>query len=116
VQLQSGAMITVSASRGGGEHGRMDYVELLPVGGTGAAVRQEAEFMRLENFQIEQYAFASGGELVRMGNRGNQGRVKFQFQGAAGAYRVTVGYIDETDGQSGFALGVQNPAGEAAAP
>jgi hypothetical protein len=111
VEVKSGAMITVSGRRGGGEHARLDYVELATASASGApATRYEAEFMRLDNYQIEKIGPASGGELVRMRDNRNDGSASFRFQGADGVYRVTVGYVDENDGKSAFALGVQDPA------
>lgn len=109
VALRPGMTISISGRRGGGEHARVDFVEVAPAPGTGPAQRYEAEFMRLENYQIEKLTFASGGELVRMSDRNDTGTVRFHFQGAEGTYRVTVGIVDETDGQSAYALGVLDP-------
>jgi hypothetical protein len=109
VTVKTGATITISGRRGGGEHARIDYVEFAPPAGGGPAMRYEAEFMRLENYQIEKWGFVSGGELVRMRDGRNEGSASFRFQGADGTYRVTVGYVDEADGKSAFAFGVQAP-------
>lgn len=106
VTLAPGATITISGRRGGGEHARVDYIEIAPLSGTGAATRIEAEYMRLENYGIEKSEPASGGEIVRL-HGPSQGYMRYIYLGAAGTYRVTVGYVDENDGQSSFALGVQ---------
>jgi hypothetical protein len=106
VSLKTGVTITVSGRRGGGEHARIDYVEFASPAAGGPATRYEAEFMRLDNYQIEKVSAASGGELVRMRDGRNDGSASFRFQGADGVYRVTLGYVDENDGKSAFALGV----------
>jgi hypothetical protein len=110
VAIKTGATVTVSGRRGGGEHARIDYVELAPMAGPGAAVRYEAEFMRLNHYNIEKLQGASGGEIVRLADNSGTGTAGFRFQGADGSYRVKVGYVDESDGKSSFALGVQDSA------
>lgn len=120
VALAPGDVVTISGRRGGGEHARIDYVEIVPPEGTGPAMRYEAEFMRLENYRIERLDFASGGELVRLNDGNDQGFVSFPYQGPAGTFRVTIRFGDESDGQSSFALGVRSsaasPADEPASP
>src|SRR5690606_37099066 len=73
VTLQPGATITISGRRGGGEHARVDYLEIAPLSGGGAPVRIEAEYMRLENYRIERVDVASGGEIARLNDHDNQG-------------------------------------------
>lgn len=108
VTIKSGATVTVSGRRGGGEHARLDYVEFSPA--SGPVELYEAEFMRLNHYTIEKLAGASGGEIVRLADNSGTGTASFRFQGANGSYRVKVGYVDESDGKSSYALGVQDPA------
>lgn len=107
VELSAGSILVVTGARHDGEHARVDYLDLIPVGG-GDPVRYEAEFMRLGNYSIEGFRDASGGELIRV-NQG-RGEAQLRFHGPAGAYRVRVAYVDETDGQAPFALSVIQPA------
>ncbi len=107
VELKVGSILVVTGARHDGEHARVDYLELIPVDG-GETVRYEAEFMRLGNYSIEGFRGASGGELIRV-NQG-RGEAQLRFHGPAGAYRVRVAYVDETDGQAPFALSIIQPA------
>jgi len=109
VALVRGAIVTVSGTRDGGENARIDYVEFAPAGdsASGSPLRYEAEYMRLDNYRVEKVPFASGGELAIIA--GDLGSASFQFQGASGTYRLTVGYVDESDGVSRFALSIREP-------
>jgi hypothetical protein len=109
VALERGSIVTVSGMRDGGEHARIDYVEFTPTTGSGAPLRQEAEYIRLEGYRIEKVDFASGGELVMLSD--SRGSAGFVFPGATGTYRITVRYVDETDGRSSFAVSVRPPSG-----
>ena len=101
VDLTAGDRITITSERDAGENARVDFIELIPVGG-GDAVRYEAEFMRLSNYEIERSAFASENELIKVGD--GIGTAQLRFNGTAGSYRVRVSYVDETDGNVTFNL------------
>ncbi len=116
VALTHGATVAISGRRGGGEHARIDYVEVAPVSAGNPAMRYEAEYMRLENYQIEKLDGASEGEVIRLRDGPDHGTARFHFQGQDGTYRVIVGYVDEADGQSSFALGVQAENADVEAP
>ena len=101
VDLTVGDRITITSERDQGEHARVDFIELLPVGG-GDGVRYEAEFMRLSNYSIERSEFASENELIKVGD--GLGTAQLRFNGTPGSYRVRVSYVDETDGNVTFNL------------
>ena len=101
VDLTVGDRITITSERDQGEHARVDFIELLPVGG-GDGVRYEAEFMRLSNYSIERSEFASENELIKVGD--GLGTAQLRFNGTPGSYRVRVSYVDETDGNATFNL------------
>ncbi len=60
--------------------------------GTG---RTEVEDLRLAGYSVEGKSSASGGEVVETSG---SGRAEGTFDGPAGQYRMTVGYINENDG------------------
>jgi hypothetical protein len=109
VRLVNGAMIFLNGRRNQGENARFDYLEISPAQGAGKAIRHEAEDMRLTNYNIEEAPFASGGELIIIGSDGSSGSARLKFQGADGEYKLTIGYVDETDGKSTFSVSVQEP-------
>jgi hypothetical protein len=109
VRLVNGAMIFLNGRRNQGENARFDYLEIAPAQGAGQAIRHEAEDMRLTNYNIEEAPFASGGELIIIGSDGSSGSARLKFQGADGEYKLTIGYVDETDGKSTFSVSVQEP-------
>ncbi len=108
VALARGAVVVLSGMRHEGENARIDFVEFTALEGSAPPLRYEAEYMRLKNYRVEAVPFASGGELVIITE--NHGSVRFQFQGATGRYRVLVGYVDESDGKSRYALSIEEPA------
>jgi Ca2+-binding RTX toxin-like protein len=59
--------------------------------------RIEAEDMRLVNYAGETQSFASGGELITTGGKG---QARTTFNGPSGTYDITVCYYDENDGQA----------------
>jgi hypothetical protein len=95
VPLTPGATIILTGQRERGEHARWDYIELRPVGGSGAPQRFEAEFMRLQGYDIERMSSASGGEIIKANGAGT---ARLRFTGSAGNYQLTARYVDETDG------------------
>jgi len=111
VQLQPGSIIVLSSIRGDGENGRFDYVDVVPAGG-GQTVRLEAEYMRLHNYRAESVSHASGGEVIIIDGYPSDART--QWSGAAGDYSLKVGYVDENDGASTFAVSRIDPASAAA--
>jgi hypothetical protein len=105
ISLMPGSTVVLTGQRQEGEHARWDYVELTPVAG-GAPQRFEAEYMRLAGYSIETSRGASGGEVIRTDGNGT---ARFRFNGAAGNYEVTIGYVDENDGRASFAFSVLAP-------
>lgn len=107
VALAPGQMIWLNANRNQGENGRFDYIDITPANKSAAPVRFEAENMRLDNYAVEDVAFASGGELIIL--QEGSGSARFAFPGAAGTYTLTVAYVDETDGQSAYSISITDP-------
>ena len=107
VALVTGAMIRLNATRGGGENGRFDYIEITPSNRSSPPLRFEAENMRLNHYRPEERVFASGGELIILTQ--GSGSARFAFPGVAGTYTLTVAYVDETDGQSAFSISITDP-------
>ncbi|MGH8019787.1 MAG: hypothetical protein ACREIA_16195 [Opitutaceae bacterium] len=112
IALTRGNVVVLSGMRHDGENGRIDFVEFTSLEGSLPPLRYEAEYMRLKNYRTESAPFASGGELAIITE--NQGSVRFQFQGATGRYKAVVGYVDESDGESRYALSIEEPAAPAA--
>ena len=72
-------------------------------GGGGATVRIEAEnWASATNYGTQSVSHASGGTVTRTGNEASPATLTYDLSGqvAAGTYRVTIGYLDENDGQS----------------
>jgi hypothetical protein len=105
VSLAPGSTVVLTGQRHEGEHARWDYVELTPVAG-GSPQRFEAEYMRLAGYSIETSRGASGGEVIKTDG---DGTARFRFNGAAGNYEVTIGYVDENDGRAQFAFSILAP-------
>ena len=69
-----------------------------------APVRVEAEAMNFTSgFSVNSSSAASGGKFLKATSDAEQ-RAGFVFGQADGAYRVTIGYFDETDGVSRMRL------------
>lgn len=110
VALRPGTRLILTSALERGERGRVDYIELIPVGnGAGGTQRHEAEFMRLANYEIESSEFASGREAI-VNAHGGPSTAQLRYNGAAGDYRVRVCYVDENDGTSTFQLSLVHPA------
>ncbi|MBE2216084.1 MAG: hypothetical protein IAE82_19580 [Opitutaceae bacterium] len=107
VALAPGQTIWLNSNRHDGENGRFDYLDIAPAGKAAASVRYEAENMRLEHAEIEEAAFASGGELIILTE--GSGSARFVFHGAAGAYTLTAAYVDEKDGHGAFSISISDP-------
>lgn len=105
ISIKPGSTVVLTGRRHEGEHARWDYVELTPVAG-GSPQRFEAEYMRLAGYSIETFRDASGGEVIKTDG---DGTARFRFNGAAGDYEVTIGYVDENDGRAPFAFSVLAP-------
>lgn len=68
--------------------------------------RTEAETLKLPTgFFVEASVLASGGEWIRSGVN-VENVASGAFDGPAGLYAITVGYMDETDGESAMAIRV----------
>ena len=77
-----------------------------PIGGP-QLIRVEAESLTLQGYRRkgELKGVASGDKFVSLrGAEANRGIAKGVFKGPAGRYRVSVGYFDESDGQSAASL------------
>ncbi len=107
VELATGSTIWLNGHRDAGEHARFDYLEITPANNPGGALRFEAEYLRLDDYETEEAAFASGGELIKL--RGNTGSARLVFPAAPGTYAITVAYVDENDGRSSFSVSITEP-------
>ena len=94
----------------GSEFGRIDYLEVVPVngsGGSGASIGvglTEAEGLSiLGGYAIEGNTAAGNGLVV---GTTSTGAVEGSFSGAASTYSVTVNYLDESDGVGTYQLSV----------
>ena len=105
VALTQGCTLVLTGRSQGGEHARIDVVEITSTGGN-QPLRFEAERMQLRNYHRETLDFASGGRVIK--TQGEPGVARFPFPAADGSYTVTVRYLDEKDGQSVFTLSVVN--------
>lgn len=103
VSLNSGDVIKITGTVTGGSFGRMDYVELVPI--DASTVRYEAESMTLVNTTVETLAPYSNGKGAKPNSPGGTvGQASFIFNGTNGTYDVTIGYLEENDGQASHAL------------
>ena len=70
-----------------------------------SVTRIEAEAMTLsDSMVIEDNAETSGGQVVRVADRGGSGTSETVFDGPQGTYTLTVGYFDESDGTASYQL------------
>ena len=90
VELKNGSVITLGRQANGGRNVRFDQVEIVPAEGGGAPLVFRTEFMRAA------------------GPRGNM--AQFQFPGADGVYTLKVGYLNDSDGKTRYAVSVRDPA------
>ncbi len=98
VSVGYGDEIKVEATYASGEHGRVDYIELVPA-------RVEAEDMALTNYTPEADVNASGGYRIKLNNF-TTGDARFSFSGLTGVYDINVRYLDENDGPVTMTLSV----------
>ncbi|GAB5562330.1 MAG: hypothetical protein SynsKO_39770 [Synoicihabitans sp.] len=106
VSLVPGTTIFISAWRRNNDPGRLDYIEIIPVGAE-KGEKFEAEYMRLSNYRIQKYDRASGGEMLVV--RGGSGRAQMRFGGEAGDYQIRVRYVDNTGGVARYKVSVRDP-------
>lgn len=107
VELAPGDVIELAGRRDGGEFLRADYVEVATQLGLG---RTEAETFAVDsNYIVDTHPRASGGAVLRAENLYGSDASKV-FGGPAGTYDITIGYLDEKDGDSTFALHVNGVA------
>lgn len=109
VSLERGTVIHVAGRRRGNDSGRLDWVELIPVGEE-SGERYEAEYLRLSNYRIQKYDLASGGEMLIA--RNSIGRARLRFNGPAGEYMIKVGYVDNTGGVATYKVSLEYPDSE----
>lgn len=110
VKIVTGATIALKANRNGradqAQSGRFDAVEIAPAGG-GAALRWEAEAMKLSRFGSRQGDFASGRRYI--GLTAPAGEASFEFPGAEGEYTITVRFLEENDANTTLSVSVREP-------
>lgn len=111
VPLVAGAIIRLTGNMDGGEHARIDYLEIQPVDGSSPSLKFEAEYMKLSRYQVEKSPAASGGKLIL--TRDRNAVAELQFPAATGNYHLRLHYLDETDGKSTFTVSVEEPTAEA---
>lgn len=105
VMLKEGSVVIIAGRPDGGEFARIDYAELTPAAG-GIARRIEAENMTLVSYTVLENPHASDGKLIQTPY--SDGGARFPFEGAPGAYTLSVRYADESDGVSAFCLSVKD--------
>ncbi|MEM0986410.1 MAG: Ig-like domain-containing protein [Pseudomonadota bacterium] len=100
VNLDPGDVVSVQGTRGDGERGRIDVIDITEAATIGIGTT-EAEDLSLSNYDVEANSGASGGERVRTDGVGTASGI---FTGGDGTYSLTVNYIDENDGNSPFVV------------
>lgn len=112
VSLDDGDTIQITGRINGGEFARVDSLTVTasdgppppsgPIIGVGVT---EAETLSLAGgYQVNQYAPASGGEIIRGTNYVGPGTATGTFDGTSGDYNLAVKYFNEPDGVSQYAL------------
>lgn len=99
ITVAAGDLIEVSAIRGDGEWARVDYLEFIPVA---QSLRLEAEEFDLSGG----YRVNAGGYIEVGGSDGTSGQATETFSGQADTYQFTIGYYDESDGESELSVKV----------
>jgi hypothetical protein len=107
LHLPSGAVLHLVGAANAGEHARIDFVDIRPVDGPAAPLKFEAEYMKLDGYQVEDQEAASAGKLIKTDS--SNAVAEFQFPGASGEYTVDIRYCDENDGVSTYKLYVEEP-------
>ncbi|MFC0388897.1 carbohydrate-binding domain-containing protein [Muricoccus vinaceus] len=124
VALAQGDTISVGGSANWGEAARMDWVNISPAGAApvtppapaptpapapvssagkiGLGVT-ELDTLSLSGFTVEAHGRASSGEWVKTAGNGS---ATGKFEGTSGAYKLTVGYMDENDGSAPMSVSV----------
>ncbi|MGF1569827.1 MAG: hypothetical protein ACFCVD_17455 [Nodosilinea sp.] len=98
VDLTPGALLSIEGIKNGTEEARIDSIQIVAAD---AFIQIEAEDMLLGTYRIEDNLVASGNALISLRNAsGNMGTASTEFTGPSDVYDITVGYLDETDGQS----------------
>jgi hypothetical protein len=87
VKLVNGTTVTIGRWPTGGKSARFDRVEIVPAEGSNTPLVFRPDFMR--NF------------------RGTMSQ--FQFPGADGIYTLKIGYVNDPEGKTKFAVSVRNP-------
>ncbi|MEP0914191.1 hypothetical protein NDI45_25110 [Leptolyngbya sp. GB1-A1] len=104
VALQSGDLIAIESAKDRNEEARIDSIQVVPAD---RFYKFEAEDMLLGNYLIENNEFASGDRLISLRNAaGDTGTATTEFTGPTGVYDITVGYLDESDGEGELDLWV----------
>lgn len=99
--------VTIRADDGkGGKTDKDLWVKVKDVdeggkpGGGDVCIVIEAEDMHRSRFNVRDSDDASGGEIVRLNNKGDHGKLSTEFEGPEGSYDLTIYAQDESDGQS----------------
>lgn len=102
VRLGSGDTLSLTGTSDNAEWARVDSIELIPVQDFS---QTEAENMNLTVYQVEDNRFASQDKLIRLRDTADGvGTASTQFVGESGSYDITVGYLDENDGNANLEL------------
>ncbi|WP_083191205.1 malectin domain-containing carbohydrate-binding protein [Salipiger sp. CCB-MM3] len=124
IALDAGDVLQLSGTSNGGEPLRIDYAEFTPVEGSGSGggdtdggdtgggdtggggtatgdpFRVEAEDITLvQGFVAKSNSHASGGSFIQASSSGTQ-IASYTFDQSTGTFDITLGYFDESDGQS----------------
>lgn len=98
VTIANGDVLSITGTVTGGSHGRLDYLELLPVSITS---RIEAEDMDLLGAIVNTSTSYSNNSGVKPNAPvGNTGEASFSFNGSSGLYDIIIGYLTENDGRA----------------
>jgi hypothetical protein len=104
VSLETSDTLSLVGTAESGEWARIDSIELIPVQDF---IQIEAENMSLSTYHVEDNSFASGDKLISLRDAsGGIGTASTQFVGESGSYDITVGYLDENDGNAKLELQV----------
>ncbi|GAB5457604.1 MAG: hypothetical protein Hens3KO_06340 [Henriciella sp.] len=75
----------------------------LPTIGVGLT---EAESLDTTVYSVQSTGYASGGDLLRNEQTGVFGSAEGEFTGASGTYTLSVGYVEENDGEPDYVVKV----------
>ena len=105
--LSAGDTLTFYGVQDGGEHVRLDYLELVELAPpppapvpSDAVARMEAEGLKLGGaYKVESDSKASNGKRISAKGSTGDGVASYAYSGADKSYRLDVVYMDENDGK-----------------